>query len=164
LERLDNQYQSFEIKNLVIDQSEVNNKFTVTETFDFDADQSVDVISNKTMVNPFLGLANFLNPFTSEERKLPIYFGHAQQLRFQATISINETMSVEHLPESISININGDLLSFVYRLTQSQGKINASITLDINQAIYNSGNYDEIKEFFTRMTAKMKEKIILVNK
>jgi hypothetical protein len=85
-------------------------------------------------------------------------------LRFQATISIKETMSVEHLPESISININGDLLSFVYRLTQSQGKINASITLDINQAIYNSGNYDEIKEFFTRMTAKMKEKIILVNK
>jgi hypothetical protein len=164
LERLDNQYELFEVENLIIDQSEKDNKYMVTESFDFKSNNAVDVIANKTMLSPFLGLANFLNPFTHEDRKLPIYFGYPQQLRFQSNIKIDETMTVEHLPESISIKIEGDLLSFTYRLTQSQDSINANIVFDINKPIYNAMNYDEIKEFFNKVTAKLQEKIILVKK
>lgn len=162
-DRIENQYSHFDIENFAVDKSEREQKYVVTETLDFKSDKCFDVISNKMMINPFLGLANVMNPFTQKERILPIYFGNPQQLRFQANIKIDNQFKVEFLPEPIHLKVEGDLLSFVYRISQNENSINASIVIDINQPFYNAQDYEDIKTFFNKMTLKMKEKIVLVN-
>lgn len=163
-EKIEDEYELFNITNLNQEKSETDNKYIITETFDFESSQMADVISNKLMINPFLDLANYLNPFTSDERKLPIYFGYPHQLRFQANINIDSTMSVEHLPESISIKVEGDLLNFTYRVHQSKDTITASVILNVNQSTYRSYNYEAVKEFFNKMNTKLQEKIIIIVK
>ncbi|WP_396176716.1 DUF3858 domain-containing protein, partial [Flavobacterium sp.] len=69
--------------------------------------------------------------------------------------------TVETLPKSISVAMPDNLGSFKYNISNNGSQVQLVSTVDINQAIINSEDYEALKNFFKEIVNKQTEKIVL---
>lgn len=161
IERIESQFKGITINNYVLVNGKGDNTKPVTESYDFEFEHAFDVIQGKWYIKPLLFLRSLKNPFTEQERKLPIYFGPVETERFIVNIEIPEGYTVENLPKSIIINAQDKLASFSY-LSKQEGKmIQIIITNQINKVKVDSVYYEVVKSFFQQFIEKLNENIVL---
>jgi hypothetical protein len=101
------------------------------------------------------------NPFKNEERKYPVDYNYPNQFKSVIIINLPEGFSIEKIPESISFALSENGGKFKYNITVMGNTISMITELAINQTIFPSMNYAEIKKFYELMVAKQSEQVVL---
>lgn len=160
LDYLEDSYNKISISNYAIENKE-NLAESVKEAFDFSSDDLCEIIGGRMYLNPSLFLSQTQNQFTDEERVLPLFFGYPRQTKLTVSIQIPPGYVIESMPQQLSIATPENVASFKYDVKESGGKIQLSITGDMNKMLISQNFYPVLKDFFQKVFDKQKEKIVL---
>ncbi|KQO30053.1 hypothetical protein ASF10_05980 [Flavobacterium sp. Leaf82] len=161
LEKLEEQLGDLKISNYIIENKKTNFSEPVIETFSLISDNSVEIIGGKFFVNPLLFFTRTKNPFTQEERQMPVYFGYPTQEKFNLNIEIPEGYIVESLPSPIKILSENKEIIYTLNISSEGNKIQISSLKEINNSIFAADQYNGLKELFQKMIVSQNEKIVL---
>lgn len=119
------------------------------------------VSGNKIYLTPALNLGQHENPFKNPERKFDIDMGAPHDESFNITFAIPEGYKVEEAPKSAKIAMGENALSFDYIIESTPQTIKVSIRNKTRKAHFGADDYEHLRQYFTTMTAKLEEQIVL---
>ncbi len=160
LEKLEAKSNGIQINNYKIENEFDVNK-PITETFNFDSDNHLEIIGDKIYINPLLFFTEYKNPFVQEKRNFPIYFAYPKLEKYNVNIDIPEGYALESLPTPVAMTMVENIGKFSYKIAVVANKIQVSFTSEINLASVPAEYYDTLKEFYQKMIDKQNEKIVL---
>ncbi|AWI25520.1 DUF3857 domain-containing protein [Flavobacterium pallidum] len=160
LEYLENNFNKISISDYTIE-NEQNLMEPVKESFNFSSDGLVETIGARMYLNPSLFLQRIKNAFTSEDRQLPVFFGYPKQSRIVINLQVPEGYAVESIPQPIAVATPENVAAFKYEIKEMAGKIQVSITSEINMMLVSQDFYPVLKDFFQKVADKQNEKIVL---
>ena len=150
---------------LSITEYDVQNKndlaLPIIENYSFTSNNSVEGISGKMYISPFLFFALTENPFKQDVRQYPVDFAFPNQDKFNISLIIPDGYTVETLPQSKSVSLPSNLGNFKYVISNNGSQVQLLFTLDINQAVIDSDYYEALKKFYKEIVNKQTEKIVL---
>ncbi len=151
--------------NIEINNFKVSNKNElgkpVTQLFQYESENLADVVGGKIYIDPLLFLTEDENPFKLQERNYPVDFGTPWEDKVSVTIEIPEGYKVESLPEQMAIGLQDKLGTFKFITSQRNNKILVMSSTKIDAPIISSLHYNSLKEFYSQLINKQKEKIVL---
>ncbi|QYJ67156.1 DUF3857 domain-containing protein [Flavobacterium litorale] len=154
-----------EFGNIILSDYKVTNAEKLdkpaVERFSFKGNTGVDVIGDKIYLSPMLFYTTTENPFKQDERAYPIDFKYPRQQRYNISITVPEGYTVESLPETATIAMDGNICVFNLTVTQKANQIQITTVKSINVAMLASDSYKELKVFYNDMIKKQNEKIVL---
>lgn len=111
-----------------------------------------------------LAVPDFLkeNPFLSEERNLPVDFGHTSKKHLSYTIVLPEGFDLEEKPESIILKTPGNQASFTYQAGLLNGNLSVSVVMEINNPFFTVDQYPYLREFFNQVINRYQQPLVLV--
>lgn len=136
----------------------------VKEAYDFELVDGVEVINDKIYFKPLLFMASDENPFKADERKYPIFFDYPAVHKKTANIMVPEGYTVEFLPESSIVELNGGAGTYRFLTNQNANYLRIESELDITNTAYTPKDYAALKQLFATMVEKQTEAIVLVKK
>jgi transglutaminase-like putative cysteine protease len=160
IEKLEKHYQGLEIGEYEVQNSNDLGK-PIIENYSFTHTNAVEIIGDKMYFSPFLFFAMTENPFKQETREYPVDFSYPKQEKYNVSITLPEGYVVETLPKPIAIGMPDELGNFKYNISDNGSQVQLVFSLDINQAIINSDDYEVLKTFFKEIVNKQTEKIVL---
>jgi hypothetical protein len=149
-----------EINNVVFENLEVLYQ-PITYSYDFDASAALENVAGKLYFSPLLYLATIENPFKLAQRKYPVDYGYIWKDRYLISITIPDGYSVESIPENTSFELDQEMGSYKYLISNTGNKIQLSVELAINVSVIPAGNYVSLKKFFELLITKENEKVVL---
>jgi len=123
--------------------------------------EAVEVIEDKIYFSPGLYLCSLENDFKTEDRQYPVDFNYPRQSKYIITIDIPDGYAVESLPDPIAINLDKNIGSFRYQISENAGKLQLSLQKNISVALVSPTYYADLKNFFKVMVEKESEKVVL---
>lgn len=160
IESLENAFKGVGISNYVVENLKDVSK-PLIEIYNFTSDNEVEIIGDKIYVDPLLFFSKQVNPFSEEERKLPIYFSFPSQNRYSISISVPEGYVIESLPKGVSLSTGENVGQYTFNIIGKGSVIQISAVEEINQVLVSSNFYLNIKEFYQKILEKQNEKIVL---
>jgi hypothetical protein len=133
----------------------------IVENYVFDLDSAIEVIGDKMYVSPMLFLTMNENPFKQEKREYPVDFVYPHQDKYNISLTLPEGYVVETLPQPKAVSMPENMAVFKYNLSNNGNQIQIVCSLDVNQAIIGSEDYEVLKNFFKEIINKQTEKIVL---
>jgi hypothetical protein len=112
-------------------------------------------------LNPMLYEQTKKNPFTLEERKYPVDYGHAYDEIYSIELSLPEGCSLESKPENIRMALPNKAGSYIYSIQVLNGKIILMSRLRITKTMFAFNEYPNLKEFYKLIVAKQAEMIVI---
>lgn len=143
---------------------EDNKTNSITESYSFTSQNTIDIISGKMYLKPLLFFGTKENPFKEETREYPIDFTFAKQNKFNISFSIPEGYEVETLPEAANVVIENGVGNFSYVIRQNGNQIQLISSIEISKTLLGAEYYSVIKDFFNKIVEKHNEKIVLKRK
>jgi hypothetical protein len=105
------------------------------------------------------------NPLKSAERKYPVEMPYKISQHYTVTIQVPEGYRIEEQPSPLSVKINGKGdAEFEYMVTLENGKIGIHYSLEIAKTFFKPVEYNALRDFFRKMTAKLEEQIVFKKK
>ncbi len=154
----------FENMDWNIENHEVKDQFEgdkiIKELLDFQrpADSST---SNYISINPVVFNEYEINPFEEKERQNPVTIYTPIERNATYSYTIPEGWQIEQIPQSKSFEITPGKARFIYNCKVQGNKINIEYSLNVNQVIYMSDEYPELRGFHELMVGLLNQKIIL---
>jgi hypothetical protein len=162
-EKLEKKCHDIEISDYIRENDSEISK-PIVETFSFKDPKGVEIINNKMYISPLFFLSTNENPFKQEVREYPVDFGFPKEDKFNINIDIPAGFVVETMPVAAALTTGEEIANFKYLITNTDEKIQISITSTINAPIVPADYYDVLKEYFQKIIDKQNEKIVLVKK
>ncbi len=103
------------------------------------------------------------NPFTKEERQLPVDFHFESHERIITMVDIPEGYEVESLPESKSFKLQNDGGKFIYEIKKINNQIQINTFFKLNQLEFTQYEYSALKEFI-QLSLETTEQLIVLKK
>lgn len=112
--------------------------------------------------NPIIFKPFSENPFKSEDRKFPVNFDYQEVYRQVIIINIPKGYTVDELPKSekFVFGDNNDL-SFSYRIMSNEQTISLQYIYQVKNLLVLPTQYQDLKDFFSKVTMKNSEQIVL---
>ena len=105
------------------------------------------------------------NPLKSADRKYPVEMPYKISQQYTVNIQVPEGYRIEELPSPLSVKVNGKGdAEFDYMVTTANDKISIHYSLDIAKTLFKPDEYKSLRDFFSKMTAKLEEQIVLKKK
>ena len=161
IEKIESQHNGLTISDYSITNLKTDLSKPLVESYSFEIEHSFDVIGNKMYLNPLLFLKELKNPFNTQDRKMPIYFGPSKQEKFIIGIEIPPGYVLENLPTPIRLDAQDNVASFLYNAKLEENVLQVVVSSQINKVIVSVDYYEMLKEFFQRTIDKLNEKIVL---
>ncbi|CAM3347804.1 DUF3857 domain-containing protein [Flavobacterium longum] len=160
LQWLEKELNGIEIWGYTADIPDAANQM-IEEKFDFSG-SSVEVIGEKIYIDPMLFLTRTKNPFVSDTRVLPIYYGFPTLHKYNISIQIPAGYTVASLPKAVMLTMPENVGTYKMNAQQQTNVIQLTASLEINQAIVSSDFYPVLKRFYDGMAQSASEKIVLI--
>ncbi|MEP0262789.1 transglutaminase domain-containing protein [Dokdonia sp.] len=136
-----------------------------TISFSFNTVDFTEIIGDKMYLSPQLFLIKSQNPFKSSDRVLPIDFRYPRTVENTITFTIPEDYKVVSIPANLEVNISEGLGSYKIKFKQiNETSIQISSSFRNNSTLVEADAYNEIKDFYTQIVTKEKEKVVLIKK
>jgi hypothetical protein len=161
IEKIESQHNGLTISDYSITNLKTDLSKPLVESYSFEIEHSFDVIGNKMYLNPLLFLKELKNPFNTQDRKMPIYFGPTKQEKFIINIEMPQGYVLENLPTPIRLDAQDNVASFLYNAKLEENVLQVVVSSQINKVIVSLDYYEMLKEFFQRTIDKLNEKIVL---
>lgn len=123
-----------------------------------------DVGRDIIYLNPILVSRIEENPFKSETREYPVDFGFSNEVTYSVKISIPDNFEVEYIPkQAISLLPNG-AGKFIYSCVRSDREITLTTQFILSRSFFTQDEYPVLREFYSIVSAKHAERIVLKKK
>lgn len=133
--------------------SDVKTQFTFTK--------EMDITEDILYLNPLVEKIMTENPLKAESRKFPINFSNTLEYKQIISIEIPEGYVVDELPQSEKFVFGENDLVWIYKIAQTGNKIQLQIVYQVNKLTILQTEYTELQDFFSKMTLKNSEQIVL---
>lgn len=120
-----------------------------------------DTIGGNIILNPFFFSPLKENPFKLKTRLYPVDFGYPKKFEFVITIIVPENYKVESMPTNKNIALPNNKGVLNYSSKYKNNKISINFKYAINSTVFESDEYQELKEFFNQIILSQNEPIIL---
>ncbi len=137
-----------------------NSHLPLQLNYDYTLDNSIEEIGENLYFSPMLFLASEENPFKAESRKFPIDLSYPFSDKFMINIMLPEGYAIESLPQNEKLEFDG-IGDFTYLAQQNGAYLQLTIALNVTTAIILPQDYQNFKQFFSRIIEKQSEKIVL---
>lgn len=132
----------------------------VIENYSFTHNSVSEIIGDKIYFPPLLFFTQKENPFKQEKREYPVDFVFPNQDKYTITIAIPEGYAVESMPAPAAVTM-GEMGKFSFNISSTGKQIQVAVSVDINEAIVSSNDYQTLKDFYKAIVDKENERIIL---
>ncbi len=151
--RLGIQIQSYESTEL----DAFTNKATEKMTFTKQAEKEGDYIRINPLVFPHCTEA----PFTQAARRLPVEFGHTEQVEYIINLTLPDGYTVEKMPEVRKLNGFEGAITMTYNIAQQENRINLRYIFQLKNIFYAPDNYPDLKAFWEKLAEANKAMLVL---
>lgn len=135
----------------------------VKEVFTLDFDE--DGFSNaETFLDPFFMKVFSKNPFALEKREYPVDFAFSRVYTTRFLMSIPPTLEYTNLPENQEFTIGNGKAVCALKIVQQNGQLNMSFKLIINNYYFEPQEYQELKDFFRKLSILQKNTRLIIKK
>jgi hypothetical protein len=117
---------------------------------------------NYISIDPIVFNEYKINPFQEKERQNPITVYTPKAHSGSYSYMIPEGWQIMQLPQSKSFEIASGKARFIYSCKVQGNKVNIEYSLNINQVIYMSDEYPELRGFHELMVGLLNQKIVLI--
>lgn len=104
------------------------------------------------------------NPFTTENRKYPVYFDHPTDYTSIVNLSIPEKYLIENIPKQVAFIIPDKSGFYSYKCGFSNGILQTITKYRIENVRYDSNLYQHIRNLFIQISQNENNFVILKNK
>jgi len=105
------------------------------------------------------------NPLNAAERKYPVEMPYKISQQYTLNIQVPEGYRIEELPSSLSVKANGKGdAEFEYQVTAANDTIRIQYSLDIAKTVFKPEEYTGLRDFYTKMVAKLDEQVVFKKK
>ncbi len=132
-----------------------------TEEFEIEIINDDIAVGNKIILNPFFINRLKENPFKLKSRLYPVDFGYPKKIEIIISILIPENYEVESMPTNKYLALPNNKGKLNYSSKLKKNKININFKYSIDATIFNSNEYQNLKEFFNQIIFSQIEPIIL---
>lgn len=102
------------------------------------------------------------NPFKLEKREYPVEFTNPDALMNTLTITIPDGYAVESFPKPTLVNLSDRSCRFTFNVISVNDKTFKIVyTLNTNKTVFLPEEYSDLKQFYSIVTSKLNEKIVL---
>jgi len=136
----------------------------VKEVYDITIAEHASTNGSIIYINPFVDSQEAENPFKSEKRDYPVDFGILSEKIYFSKIALPDGFSIDELPASKIIALPDNAARFSYNAVQVGNIISVTSSLQINKSLFQSSEYANLREFYSRVVAKQSEQIVLKRK
>jgi hypothetical protein len=133
------------------------NKVYEKYNFFMQPDAIGDMIYINASVFPFISK----NPFSEQERKLPVEFSYPEMHSVNCLIDISDGYKVEELPDNVNINACENGVSFQYVANVNENILEIMLVFKVNRILYSVAEYQDLRTFFGLLSSLNNSKIIL---
>lgn len=162
-ERLLEELPSAEMENLKVENMD-SIRNPLKTSCDLVINDYVNATGDYLYIQPMLFETQEENPFKLEERSYPVEFGANISHRTTIVLSLPEGYEIETLPEPTRVVLPEKGASFTYQIQSIGGMVQAMSVLDINQTMFSSEEYPNIRAFYDYVVKKHGEQIVLKKK
>ncbi len=160
LESLEKKLSDIEIEDYKVTNENDLSK-PIVEEFSFKHSDLVEIIGDKMYFSPLFFYSITENPFKVDKRDYPIDFVYPQEDKYVLTVTIPEGYVVESLPQNKAFAVENNRLVYRFNLSASEGKIQMTATLLMNESLITPDYYVDLKDFFKQIVENQTEKIVL---
>ena len=128
---------------------------------DIEFDDKIMAAGDKIYFTPILVDRLDENPFKKENREYPVDYNYPFQDNITEIITLPEGYKVEELPQNTRFSLPNNEGEFTFMISNMGNKIMVKSIMNINQTIYPSTNYPELKKFYEMVVKKMAEQVVL---
>lgn len=130
-------------------------------SFDYSLSDAIEEIGGKLYFSPLLFMMPDENPFKQETREYPVDYVFPFVDQYMVNIMLPEGYVVESLPESSKIQFNGNECVFTFLGGQNGKMLQFSMSYKMNKPLILPGEYEQFRDFYSKMIAKKQEQIVL---
>jgi uncharacterized protein YfkK (UPF0435 family) len=113
---------------------------------------------------PIIGDAIKENPFKIEKRNYPIDYGFNTKITSIYQFTVPEGFEITETPKSITFSLPNRDAQYMYSVNIIGNKIQVMSLFSINKPVFQSSEYEALKNFYDIVIAKQKEQIVLKKK
>ena len=115
-------------------------------------------------LNLFSGFES--NPFIAKTRFSDINFGYKRNVSMNVYVEIPEGHEIDALPKSVQLVTPDNNVTFSRELFHDKpsNKILARVRWDFKRSFYDAGEYDDLKDFYKKMTDILNEQLVFKKK
>lgn len=136
----------------------------IIENFSFNKEDQCEIIGDKIYVSPLLFTGRIQNPFKLNKRDYPIDFGFPYEYQYLITINIPEGYQLESVPESVAFEMPENIGSYQLNISQRPNQVQVKLNSNINAPLISPQGYEMIKNYFSQIVEKNKDRIVIVKK
>ena len=127
-------------------------------------DNQQNVINDEIYIQPLFFAKLTENPYKSEVRKYPLDFACKIERAVVVTLQIPENVTVESLPEPVSMKLPDGSVSFSFQAAKTDNLIQVSFKYFNNKTMVEPEDYNDIKAIIDQLVKKESEAIVLKKK
>lgn len=102
-----------------------------------------------------------VNPFKNEKRTYPVEFPYPTSDQYVLALTIPDGYKVEELPKGMSLTLPPDDAKFTYQIAVDGKTIRLSVKIQVNKLVAPVAEYTFLRNFFSQVSAKLGEMIVL---
>ncbi|MBL4745981.1 MAG: DUF3857 domain-containing protein [Flavobacteriaceae bacterium] len=160
LEEIDEKYEDIDVLLAKVKFREDIYK-PVVESLKFTSEDLLEEINGDVFIKPLLFLGETTNPFKMDERVYPIDYGSPWTTNYKVSIKIPGNYKVVSIPESVKLEMEEGIGSFLMQVKEQNGTIRIFVSLSMNTGMIHASKYKMLKDFYRDMLKKINEKIVL---
>ncbi len=119
---------------------------------------------NDFAFNPFFWDRIEINPFTLTDRSYPVDMGMMSDHRLSLTVHLPNQYVVGTAPQPVAISMPGNAAKFITNYQPDEGAFTFSSLIQLNQAVYDTGQYPSLKEMYNKIVQAEKVEIVFKKK
>ncbi|MEN8119179.1 MAG: DUF3857 domain-containing protein [Bacteroidota bacterium] len=151
--------EDWEIEDIIIENEKDVSK-PVVEKIKITEFNNIDLESDMIYL-PAIIVDEEENPFTSESRKYPVDFAVPIRSKYILNFTLPEGYMVDEMPESSSVTLPDKAATFIYKIQKQNGILQIYCQTKINKTLFLPEEYKLLREFYTHITEKLNEQIVL---
>ena len=121
----------------------------------------VSVAGDKIYLNPLLCFGDKGSPFANPERLYDVDYGSPKEDIANLVLTIPEGYKIEELPKMTRLQFGEGAMKYDYLIEAAGNQIKVNTKLSIKKTIYEVENYKDLRDFYSKIIAKMGEQIVL---